>query len=267
MTGPCGGRGSPPRAARRTRPRSCRRSSWLRASRGLMMRPAAKAPTSRVTRIWPRSGSTFTSAKTAPCEYIAQASASPGRGAPWPRAFELGAGRRGRECRHSFRCGSRRRGGSSRPSRASTPALPAPNSGELGSAVASSASLRDRVGAGIVERAARRGGVARAAGDAAVGQVRDAGAELDLSMIEPERRRPRSGQARSRRPGPCRRAAVSTSAGAVGAQHGARLGLEHRRREERGAHAPADEEAGLVAHLPRLRAAGPAQPKRSAPSA
>ena len=38
---------------------------WLRTSRGLTTRPAAKAPTRRVTRIWPRSGSTLTSAKIA----------------------------------------------------------------------------------------------------------------------------------------------------------------------------------------------------------
>src|ERR1700734_518171 len=38
--------------------------SWLGANRGLMIRPAAKAPRSRVARICPRSGSALTSANT-----------------------------------------------------------------------------------------------------------------------------------------------------------------------------------------------------------
>ena len=47
---------------------------------------------------------------------------------------------------------------------------------------------------------------------------------------------------------------------AVAAQHRARLGLEHQRRKGRGAHAPADQHAGLVAHLPRRqRALRPAE--------
>ena len=48
------------------------------------MRPAAKAPTSRVARTMPRSGSTFTSANTAPCACIAYCVASAGSAAPFP---------------------------------------------------------------------------------------------------------------------------------------------------------------------------------------
>ena len=44
------------------------------------------------------------------------------------------------------------------------------------------------------------------------------------------------------------------------AQHRPRLRLEHQRRERRGAHAPADQQPGLVAHLPRRqRARRPAE--------
>ena len=61
-------------------------------------------------------------------------------------------------------------------------------------------------------------------------------------------------------PWPMSCAPVSISAGAVAAQHRARLGLEHQRRKCRRAHAPADEQAGLVAHLSRLeRALRPAE--------
>ena len=46
------------------------------------------------------------------------------------------------------------------------------------------------------------------------------------------------------------------------AEHRAGLGLEHQRRKGRGAHAPADQQPGLVAHLPRRQR--PAAPSRSA---
>src|SRR5438132_1686037 len=59
--------------------------NWLRASLALRMRPAANAPTRRVTRTMPRSGSTSTSANCAPKECSAYFFLS-SEGATSPRA-------------------------------------------------------------------------------------------------------------------------------------------------------------------------------------
>ena len=79
---------------------------------------------------------------------------------------------------------------------------------------------------------------------------------------------PRLSAAELRERGPGALAHVSCArfdqAGAVAAQHRARLGLEHDGRESRSADAPADEKAGIVAHLSRLEGAvGPAEAPRT----
>ena len=95
-------------------------------------------------------------------------------------------GRRGRGYRHSSRCALHRRDGTAGRRARSTPALPAPNSGERSSLVASSRKLGDHGGAGVVDRHARGRGMGRAAGNAGIRQVRGAGPELDSVEVEPQ---------------------------------------------------------------------------------
>ncbi len=94
----------------------------------------------------------------------------------------------------------------------------------------------------------------RAARDAGVGQVGRAGFEFDLLDVEAERVGGDLGER-----GPRALAHVVGAdlhrAAAVAPQHRTRLGLKHQRREGRGAHAPADQHAGVVAHRPRLKRA------------
>ena len=108
---------------------------------------------------------------------------------------------------------------------------------------------RDRVGAGVVNRHAGGRGVGRAAGDAAIRQVRRAGPELDLVDVEPK---PIRRDLRQRGPGALPHVVSPDlhDAAAVAAQHRLGLGLEHERGKRRRAHAPADEQAVIIAHLP-----------------
>src|SRR5439155_1303737 len=82
-----------------------------------------------------------------------------------------------------------------------------------------------------------------------IGQVRRAGLEIDAVDIETDGV---GGDLGERRPGalPHVMRADLHRAAAVAPDHRARLRLEHQCRERRRAHAPADQEAGIVAHLP-----------------
>ena len=117
----------------------------------------------------------------------------------------------------------------------------------------------DDRGAGIVDRHAGCGGVGRAAGDAGIRQIGGARHELELLEVEAE---PIGGDLGERGPGALPHVVRPRlhQAGAVAAQHRPSFGLEHQRREGRGAQAPADEHPRLVAHLPgRERTARPAE--------
>jgi hypothetical protein len=108
---------------------------------------------------------------------------------------------------------------------------------------------RDRVGAGVVNRHAGGRGVGRAAGNATIRQVRRAGPELDLVDVEPK---PIRRDLRQRGPGalPHVMSPDLHDAAAVAPQHRLGLGLKHERGKRRRAHAPADEQAVIIAHLP-----------------
>ena len=90
----------------------------------------------------------------------------------------------------------------------------------------------------------------RAAGDAGIRQVRRAGPELDLLDVEPKRI---GRDLRERGPGALAHVVRADlhDAAAVAAQHRARLGLEHQRRERSRCPRPSRPAARLVAHLPR----------------
>ncbi len=90
----------------------------------------------------------------------------------------------------------------------------------------------------------------RAAGDAGIRQVRGAGLELDPVEVQSQSVGRDLGE---RGPGalPHVVGADLHHAGAVALDHRARRGLKHQRRKRRGAHAPADQETGIVAHLAR----------------
>ena len=88
--------------------------------------------------------------------------------------------------RHSFRCALRRRDGTAGRRARSTPALPAPNSGERSSPVASSASLAMTAAPALWIAMPCGRGMGRAAGNAGVRQVGGAGLELDLVEVEPQ---------------------------------------------------------------------------------
>ena len=100
----------------------------------------------------------------------------------------------------------------------------------------------------------------RAAGDAGVRQVGAAGLEFHPFEVEPER----IGRDLSKRsPGALAHVvgAGLHHAGAIAADHRARLGLEHQRRKCRGADPPTDQQAGLVAQLSwRKQPSRPAEP-------
>ncbi len=90
----------------------------------------------------------------------------------------------------------------------------------------------------------------RAAGDAGVRQIRRTRPELHLLEFEAE---PVGRNLRKRGPGALTHVVRSRfhQAGSVAAHDRARFGLEHQRREGRGAYPPADEEARLVTQLSR----------------
>ncbi len=92
----------------------------------------------------------------------------------------------------------------------------------------------------------------RAAGNATIGQVGGAGPELDLFDVEPE---PIGGDLRQRGPGALAHVVRPDlhHAATVPAQHGLGLRLKHERGKRGRAHAPADQQSGGVAHLPRRK--------------
>ena len=120
---------------------------------------------------------------------------------------------------------------------------------------------RDHVGAGVVNRHAGGRGVGRAAGDAAIRQVRRAGPELDLVDVEPK---PIRRDLRQRGPGALPHVVRPDlhDAAAVAPQHRLGLGLEHERGKRRRAHAPADEQAVIDRASAGVRADG--APSRTA---
>ena len=122
---------------------------------------------------------------------------------------------------------------------------------------------RDGVAAGRVDRRAGGRRMAGAAGDPAVGQVGAAEAQRDLIDVEPEAV---GGDLRERGQGALAHVdrARLDDGRSVAAERRPRLGGEHRAVEHGGSHAPADEEAVLVAHLPgRARPPRPAERLRA----
>jgi len=191
--------------------------------RGLITRPQANAPTSRVTRVCRALAARVDLRQAGTCEDVGETfAAGVVVATPQPPAARDHAGIAGTEQRRAFIRG-----------------------GELGEP-------GNDGGAGFVDCHAGGRGVGRAAGDAAIGQIGRAGFEFQLRHVEAERV---GGDLRQR--GPCALAHVMGAdlhgAGTVAADHRARLGLEHQRGERRRADAPADQQAGIVTRRSRLQ--------------
>src|ERR1700682_1942426 len=107
----------------------------------------------------------------------------------------------------------------------------------------------DPAGTGVVDRHAGGRGVGRTARDAGIRKVGGSGSELELADVEPEAvrrdlsQRGRGALAHVVRPD-------LHDAAAVSAQYRLGLRLEHERRNPPRAHAPADEQSVMIAHLP-----------------
>ena len=202
--------------------------SWLRARCGLMIRPAAKAPTRRVTRTWTEVGVDRHLGEDRAVREHRPRRASAGSRAPRAGALDLGEAGAGKDVGVGLAA-------------ARIAAMVEAAVAGLDAGVAGAEERRVRVGggergeagdgvaAGGEERAARGRGMARAAGDAGVGMVGVAGAELDRARPAGRARRraicasavqapwPMSAAEVSTRPVPSARSMARASAWNIGA--------------------------------------------------